>query len=144
MKNNILAHLFEFAFRVSDQRSTLISCELISSDTTNFAVYKQAGPLFDGGPFCTLFLLHSGCLLHNEKQCMHYLARYRQRLINSYDTKSFGENRHMATCFISHVFRLIDLPMISGLTLSFENDTRGTVSVRLFCILKTSRHFRLL
>ena len=105
MKNNILAYLFEFVLRASDQRSTIISCELLSSDTTSFAVYKQAGPLFDGGPFCTLFLLHSGCLLHNEKQCMHNLARYRQRVIKSYDTQSFGEDRYMATGCVCHAFR---------------------------------------
>ena len=44
MKKNILAHLFEFAFRAPDQRSTMISCELLSNVTTNFAVYNIVTP----------------------------------------------------------------------------------------------------
>ena len=40
MEKNSLAHLFEFAFLASDQRSTIISFELLSNDTTHFAVYN--------------------------------------------------------------------------------------------------------
>lgn len=54
--NNWWAHLLEFAFHLSVQRSVVIPCELVSSDTAFFTLYNTVtpngrGPVLVTGPF---------------------------------------------------------------------------------------------